>query len=662
MTTYPYAASAKVQASMDAIGAAFIGSQEVTILKQILIGVANGGITPPFDPIVITAPDGAYAGAPLIITGGAYAIYADGEYVLAVNDELPAVQVYQFVINGMPVGDWVTSTATIPDSVVEGDLIQVQDLAGNLSNTLVAIANPDPTVLAISSVSVSMLTGTTGLVNHPSGGVCAAVDNVSGSGYIALPDSIDPTRPFRAAVLMEVNDARSCQVHLCHAAQQFWSGESMTATTAVGVNTNSGGSQVLSQVGNVGGAGMASGTQVWMSVIGDGERVTRTVIAPDAAPTLNIAAFQGPLHRVNGLSTALPPLITAQFSGNDVYGSASQPQNYLSRIRIVTSSTQSRVIAVYVSQDGIGGGVGAPGAMQLAVLQDESPWVLLPGSYGGVDTDAVLIHHPNANPGNFTNQPFAKATELGLVDVGFIVFGITGADNINDFSGATSSCWSAPAGLVYRKALVDRLRVLLRMRDLNHMGYSMGANNALNYERDHPGARAVVTISGAVDLADSFTNRGFSSTIRNAYGTWYRCIQAGTGQAPASSPAYWSPISANKAAPAASYYSIPYVWRNMYAAGTAYAVNDVVCVASGDAVGAFAYRDPVQQASSLLGLPIAMWHGDADALIPLAQMTAFAAAAAGGQVTTHTVAGGTHLGASMYDPSAIIAFFQTHQI
>lgn len=138
MTTYPYASNAKIQASMDAIGAAFIGSQEVTILKQILVGVANGGITPPFEPIVITAPDGAYAGAPLIITGGVYAIYSDGEYVLAVDDELPSAQVYQFVINGVPVGDWVTSPTTIQDSVVEGDLIQVADIAGNLSNTLVA--------------------------------------------------------------------------------------------------------------------------------------------------------------------------------------------------------------------------------------------------------------------------------------------------------------------------------------------------------------------------------------------------------------------------------------------------------------------------------------------------------------------------------------------
>lgn len=139
MTYYPYASNAKIQASMDAIGAAFIGSQEVTILKQVLVGVTNGGITPPFEPIVITAPDGAYAGAPLIITGGVYAIYAAGEYVLAVDDQLPAVQVYQFVINGVPVGDWVTSPTTIPYSVVEGDLIQVQDISGNLSNTLIGL-------------------------------------------------------------------------------------------------------------------------------------------------------------------------------------------------------------------------------------------------------------------------------------------------------------------------------------------------------------------------------------------------------------------------------------------------------------------------------------------------------------------------------------------
>lgn len=142
MTTYPYASNAKIQASRDAIGAAFIGSQEVTILKQILVATAAGGITPPFEPIVITAPDGAYSGAALIITGGVYAIYAVGDYVVSVDNELPAVQVYQFVINGTPVGDWVTSPSTIPNSVIEGDEIQVSDIAGNLSNTLIAISPP----------------------------------------------------------------------------------------------------------------------------------------------------------------------------------------------------------------------------------------------------------------------------------------------------------------------------------------------------------------------------------------------------------------------------------------------------------------------------------------------------------------------------------------
>lgn len=151
MTSYPYASNTKIQASMDAIGAAFIGSQEVTILKQILVGVTNGGITPPFDPIVITAPDGAYAGATLLITGGAYAIYSEGEYILAVDDELPAVQVYQFVINGTPGGEWVTSPANIPDTVETGDFVQVRDISGFWSNSIIIdqIAYSPPTVAPV---------------------------------------------------------------------------------------------------------------------------------------------------------------------------------------------------------------------------------------------------------------------------------------------------------------------------------------------------------------------------------------------------------------------------------------------------------------------------------------------------------------------------------
>lgn len=52
MTSYPYASDGKIQSTLDALGTNAIGSQEVTLWKQILVSVANGGITPPsVDPI-----------------------------------------------------------------------------------------------------------------------------------------------------------------------------------------------------------------------------------------------------------------------------------------------------------------------------------------------------------------------------------------------------------------------------------------------------------------------------------------------------------------------------------------------------------------------------------------------------------------------------------
>jgi pimeloyl-ACP methyl ester carboxylesterase len=547
-------------------------------------------------------------------------------------------------------------------------------VAGQLRNAQVA-TKANRSSRPINGVSIPAfrsvsLAAASGLAVHSSGiGVCAAADNVSGSGYISLPTAIDPTQPFRVAVLLEIGDARNMTMQIANDAQNFWSGLRITAAnTAGGFSGDVGAAAVLNQTGNVGGSGVPAGTQMWVSLVGDGERVSVSFIFPGQTGA-TAPVFQTALARIMVAETATwKNPITTQYSGGfRIWGSAAQPENYLTRIYFTSLSTQSRLISVFASVGSIDGpttaGFSPPGVWFPSVLQDEgSPWVLIPGSYGRDEPDLMFVHHPNGNPGNIFNQPFAKPTEFALWDAGYVVCNLTGADDSGaQFSGATSSNWGAPAGLVYRRAMEDRVRALLpSTRLLFHLGYSMGGLNALAYELTYPGRSAgFATIAGAVNLTDSYSNRGFSATVQAAYGAWYVCIQAGTGQAPGSSPTYWTRINRDKGAPALSWYASPYVWRDAYNAGTAYSVNDIVFVANAGAVSTYQDRDPVRRADAFTGLPIYMRHGAADTLIPPAQMTTFAAAAsaAGATVTTVSVPGGTHLSADNWDAAAVVAFF-----
>lgn len=72
--------------------------------------------------LILSAPDGCYAEAAAIVTGGATK--------------------FQFVINDVPSGELFYSPHTFPLTLVEGDEVRVHDELGNQSNTLIAIAIP----------------------------------------------------------------------------------------------------------------------------------------------------------------------------------------------------------------------------------------------------------------------------------------------------------------------------------------------------------------------------------------------------------------------------------------------------------------------------------------------------------------------------------------
>lgn len=102
-------------------------------------GIGSGeGVT-----LVLTAPDGAYAGATAVVTNGTPIVYVDGEYAPITAGVGETIVPYMFIINGVETGEWFESPTTFPLTLAEGDAVHVKDAIGNLSNILTAVDDPD---------------------------------------------------------------------------------------------------------------------------------------------------------------------------------------------------------------------------------------------------------------------------------------------------------------------------------------------------------------------------------------------------------------------------------------------------------------------------------------------------------------------------------------
>ncbi|MGA0556550.1 hypothetical protein ACO2Q8_07865 [Larkinella sp. VNQ87] len=382
------------------------------------------------------------------------------------------------------------------------------------------------------------LASPSGLSVHASGGIVASADNVNGTGYISLGQAIDVTKPFRASVLCEIgNDTRTMRVQLTNDTNNTAVGVRMSYPANSGIGVDVGNSTTHNGVG--GAETIPAGTKVWLNIVGDGERVTTCLILPSYSG-LGGGGFQSALRKV---MITQPSLITASASGVEVWG-ATQATSQLSRIYIQNASTQNKVLGVYIQQgnwDGpIDAGFSVPAVVQTKVLNEVStgsitPWILIPSNYGRSAVDIIQYHHPNGNPGDMGNQPSSHSMIHALWEAGFVVCGLSGTQTFTDFAGVTASNWGAPAGLVYRKAMVDRVRALMpRTRKLNHFGVSMGGLNALDYEITYPGhSNKIFTVSGAVDLTASYgLSTTFANLIKAGYSDFWVNIQAATGITP----------------------------------------------------------------------------------------------------------------------------------
>ncbi len=492
-----------------------------------------------------------------------------------------------------------------------------------------------------------------GLSIASGGGIVATTGGTNGTGYITLPKAIDTTKKFRFSALIQIgtgsttDSTNSVQVQLCRTDNSFTSGAYC--------QINSGGANIVigGSASNTINAAIPAGTRLWFTIAGDGNRIT---VAAFPASTAPLSASQ--------VASAYTNLYYQTKLTSNFANSTTTFAN-LTRIYFQNQSAQHQILGYFLNAGDWSGPndslLNPPFVQEFTNSGDTSCWVLVPGSYGGYKTsNYCAFHHPSGNSGFLYDFPTAQPTFLNLWYGGYIVFGSSGSGN-GTIGGASDSCWSAPAGLGYKKFLVDYIRTNLPLgNNLVHLGGSMGGLNALAYELQFPGScRGIATVSAAAGLTDSYAaSATFANLIKAAFGRIYVCIQAGTGNAPASSPTFWTAINLEKEAPADLYYGATYTWRDIYAAGTAYAVNDIVFVASTAAGNTFNDYDPTLNTHGLLNVPIYMLHASDDSVVNISQMNNFATnlTADGGTVTA-TTRGSGHITTSVFDTAGIKTFF-----
>jgi hypothetical protein len=231
-----------------------------------------------------------------------------------------------------------------------------------------------------------------------------------------------------------------------------------------------------------------------------------------------------------------------------------------------------------------------------------------------------------------------------------------------DYTNALTSNWGAPTGELWRKAAVDWVRANLPSAwQLGHFSYSMGCENALNYEKAWPGATDVVCVSGITNLTGAYNQSGnpFGTIINNAYGDWYLASQASTNQNPASTTGYWQKIATGPSPIAQGYLrSGSYQYRDYWQSANTYAQGQFVNVAYAGGISGLAAYDPTLNPDTYNKTPVYLENCSGDTLITSVQWTAFPPAvnAVGGNVTSalNGDAGGSALSSTAFSIATAI--------
>lgn len=372
---------------------------------------------------------------------------------------------------------------------------------------------------------------TNGLTNHPSGGVVAAVSGTTGQGNLYIPKPIDPTKPFRVAVLVEINDAVPItQIHVGDVGDDYRTGIRIAGLSTSGFAATIGGVNFCVTTT------IPIGTKFWITMTSDGTKVTSAIIP--YTTSIGLSTSSSSYTWDNRVVYTTTSITNANTSINTFGGEGAQLQYKVNRISITNTSTLNRVIGVYVNQ-GLGnpsdGKLNPPAILLTSILQDNSAVIFIPGVQGSKLTDLVMVNHQNAY-GNLSNCNVGQAaapTIMNLWASGYLTFGIDGcylAPAVS-FTEATTSNWGAPTGMKYRKSLLEYVRTNIPMtRNLNLLGFSMGFFNSLRWIIQFPNTvKSLYGVGGVCDLTDSYTNRGFATTIQKAWGDFYQGVTANTG-------------------------------------------------------------------------------------------------------------------------------------
>ncbi len=548
---------------------------------------------------------------------------------------------------------------------------------GSNSNPPTSHYNMPAPTLYYSNLTTSACNGGSSFVANGTVGIVSSSPPTLGTCTINLPTPIDQTKPFRIAVGMQDSDATN---NISAKISNFTNGQS-------GVNVGVSSGNIFCN-GNWGSSACITGsllsvpnnTQFFLNVIGDGTSITVCMMPATLTTIEGSVAFNATWDGADHCGAFGVQYVNA------TYGAV---WNNLQQITIVTGSSSSLVLSLYVSQGFIGaptdGLMNPPGKMFVSSglnylsltgnpgINANGNELYIPGNYGNPNGAPLLLHHhPN---GYYNFLPAEEPTMAAFINAGFMV----GSEESNQnacTSDTLCSNWGAPAGLVLRKVFVDAIRQQLpNTWQLAHFGSSMGLLNALDYEATYPGSAGIIGVSGVSGLQQSYNQSSpffnFASTIETAYGSLYDAIQAGTNQNPTTATAYWTNIAASAAAPGQGFlYSPTFAWKGRWSNPTSYLPTQLVSIDRSDGSWPSALNrfDPYQNPARYKSVPILLSYCDpsvspGDTTINIAQDTNLQTAivAAGGSVTltTSTNSGCGHLTADLFSsPSTFVNFLQ----
>ena len=483
------------------------------------------------------------------------------------------------------------------------------------SGTTTALATPTFNGVNKTYLMPSDFTTKSAGLKFTNGKITATTAGVTETGSFDLASPIDWTKPFSINTILECNDPNDVNpvsISIINSTGAPVNETGMTQSLIGGPAAYDNDKQCLYAPG-MGFVGRPTGA---VPAIGQYEAGATS----DA--TGNVTMFHRPLGTRTGGGARYGSNSGSAGAGvnqaQEVNSTAviTVPQNYqfaptwygLNRVVVTTASTSNAVVAVFISQGDVIGPLDNmsrhfalnPVIANSIVTPNVGAIVLGKGYDGRARKRIAFWGHPNNSDelSNTQSATFANAIAEGARDAGFINTFILG-DQLQsaNLAAALNSPWGGPNGCSCIYAGLNGVRTVLPYTETKMIGIgsSQGLVNILLLHRRYPNLfKGIIGISGVANLSGSYTGAGGGSVFKTQIDTgWGTSTQADI-----------DPFS------------------------------------------------PVQNPSYYTGIPIVLYHGTSDTIIPKStNADAFATAVnalPGGNVTVISVTGGGHLDTAMY--------------